>query len=141
MFGDIGERKVALAFLRAATASGQQPRELAIGVAVGSQQHHASRIARGNLRTNQQLQPALLGRRVGPHHAGQAVAIGNGERLVAKLGRAGDQFVGMRRPFEKRKIREAVQFGVTKPGMHRPPGHLLDLRRGAFRKKRWIGHV
>ena len=60
----------------------------------------------------EQFQPRLLGRHVGPDHAGQAIAIGNRQGGVLQLGRPLDQLIRVRGPFQKREIRLGVQFGV-----------------------------
>ena len=63
-------------------------------------------------RADDQLQPVLLRGDVGPHDAGEAVAVGDGESVVAASGRGGDQLVGVGGPFEEGVVRLAVQLGV-----------------------------
>ena len=57
------------------------------------------------------FKPAVLGRRMRPDHAGQAVHVGHRQRAIAQFRRALHQLVRMRRTLQEGEIRFAVQFG------------------------------
>jgi hypothetical protein len=65
------------------------------------------------------------------HHAGKAVAIGDCQRGVAQLGRPRRQLLRMRRAFEKREIRAAVQLGIA----NRRLDPLLASNRGGLKRQ------
>ena len=114
MFGDVGETQQAGAFLRFASTEGDQPRQSAISSPVGCQEHNRRSVDRRDLGSDQQLEADLLGRQMRPHHAGDAVRIGNRQCSISLFGRPLHEFIRMRRPLEKRKIRPAMQLGIRK---------------------------
>ena len=112
MLGDVVEAKPALAFGGAAAAEGDQPRQAAVGSAIGGPKHDRRGVVGRDFGAHDQFQALVLGGPVRPNHAGQAVAIGDRQRPIPQFGRAADELVGMRRPFEEREVRFAVELGV-----------------------------
>ena len=90
------------------------------------------RIVGRDFGADHQRQTIFLGGGVRPHHAGQRVAVGDGQRLIAQGDGPGHQFVGMRSSFEKRKVRFAMQFGVGQ-------GDRAGRRHGRARKLASVG--
>jgi hypothetical protein len=64
------------------------------------------------LGADDQVQTALGGLLVGVHHARQRALVGDGQRGVAQLARAIDQFLGRRGAGEEAEVAATVQFGV-----------------------------
>ena len=60
------------------------------------------------------LQPRqFLQRGIGPHHAGDRVAVGDGDGLQPQFGGAGHQLFGVRGPGEEGEVRGDAQFGIS----------------------------
>ena len=97
----IVEGKTALAFGSVAAAGGDQAREAAISFAVCSQEDYRRRIAGSDFGTDEKFELHLFDGAVGADDAGQTVAIGDGERLVAQFGGAAGEFVRMRSAFQE----------------------------------------
>ena len=115
-FGDVAEVERALALGRAQSTAGDQARKPRVGGAVGREQHNRGSIERREFGADQQVQLMLLRGHVGPHDAGQRVAVGDGQGRVAEFGGTLHQLFGVRRAAEKREVGEAVEFGVSRGG-------------------------
>ena len=113
VLGDIGEGEAAFALGRLAAASGQEPTEPAITMAVHRPEQDRAGIDHRDFGSDDQLEAGLPGRDVGADRAGQTVPIGDGHPGIAELGGLGDQLVGMRRPFQEREVRLAVKLDIT----------------------------
>ena len=97
-------------------------RQVCIARAVDGQEHDGLGVERMNLGADEQFQPHGLGRRMSPHHAGQALAIRYGQRGIAQFGGPGHEFIRMRRPGKERIVRLRMQLGITHPRRACPPG-------------------
>ena len=124
-----GEAQMELSLGRLAAAAGDQARQAAVAGPVGRPQHDARRVDQLDLGADDQLQVQVLGRRVGPHDAGQRVAVRHRQRGQAQLGGPLGQLVGMRGPLEKREIGFAVQLGIARPAR---AGRRTAAGRGRF---------
>jgi hypothetical protein len=82
--GDIGEIKLAFAFLGAALAQGQQAAQPAIGRAVARISEQARRVLKIEADADDQLDAGLLGGEMGADRAGERVPIGDGDGREAK---------------------------------------------------------
>ena len=125
MVEQVGQRQVTVALGGAAFAHGQQRAQPPVGRAVGGVDQHLQprRVVAGL--GDRQLQPAadgegqtgFFGRRVGPHHPGQAVAVGDGQPAVTQRRGALHQLVGVAGPGEEGEVGGAVEFGVGVVGV------------------------
>ena len=113
MFGDVGESQPAFAFGSISPAAGQQAAQPAVCGAVARQQDGPRSVGRSDFDTDQKFQSGRLGGDMRADDSGQAVAISNRQRPISQCQRRLHQLVGVRRSFQKRKIRPAVQFGVS----------------------------
>ena len=109
---DIVEGQQALALAGATLAEAEQPAQPAIGGARGGpgQQRQAVEIEPG---PHHERQLRILGRAMRPHHAGQRVAVGDGQRGEPQMPGLHRQLLGMRGPAQKGEIAGALQFGVA----------------------------
>jgi hypothetical protein len=146
----VRERNLKLSFGCPSPPQGDQPRQPAVRGPIGGPQDDGRRIVGRDFGADHQRQTVLPGGGVRPHHAGQRVAVGNGQRLVAQGDGLGYQLVGMRGSFEKREIRFAMQFRVGEiDGAGRRRGRIgkLASMRVEFRAWRiifrsdWSGRV
>ncbi len=110
--GDVVEMDCALSFGHAQATAGDQSREAAVGCPAGGVEEDGRGVLGDDLGADEQLQVRLFGCAVHSHGAGDRVAIGDGQGVVAEFGGALDQFVGMRRPAEKGEVGFAVELGV-----------------------------
>ena len=122
IFGQIVEGELKLAFLCTAAAAGDQAGQTAVGGAVGGPQDDRRGVDQCDLGADQQFQADLLRGAVCPHYAGQAVAVGDGQRRVAQLGGTLHEFVGMRSALQEREVRLAMQFCIPRSGRRRGRG-------------------
>ena len=109
MFGDIGQRQLAFAFLRPHLAQAEQPRQPAIAVAVDRISEQARRVGQVEPAADQRLQPRALARAVHPHDAGERVAVGDADRVHAELERRQHQLDRVRRAAQEREGRASRQ--------------------------------
>ena len=84
---------------------------------------------------------------MGPHHTGQRIAVGDGQRRITQLGGAPGQLFRMRSTAQERKIGLAAQLGIrpiapapVARAFDRCMGQLLDGMR-VFAEFGPIGHV
>jgi len=112
VFGDILPSEFTLAFRRLATASRDQPAQAAVSSPVRGPQHDGWSVHRRDLRADNQLQSAVLGRRMRADHSRQTVLVRHRQCLVSQLRRTLYQLVRMRGALQEREIRFAVQLGV-----------------------------
>ena len=104
---------MAFALRRAAPAEGEQPREPAIGGAVGRIGEQARRVAQKSSRApTMKRTPSLLRRHMSAHHAGQAVAVGDREGREAERRRGDRQLLRMRGAAQEGEIGGRLQLGV-----------------------------
>ena len=87
MLGDVGEADFALAFFGAHLAEAEQPRQPAIAVAIDGISEQARRIGEVEPAADQRLQPRTLAGAVHPDDAGERVAVGDPDRVIAELER------------------------------------------------------
>ena len=93
----IVEGEIAFALCRAAIAGGQQPRQALVALDIHRIGEQGITVPRLQARADEKLDPLLLrggmlvvvipDRRIGAHHAGQGVAVGDADRVVAELDR------------------------------------------------------
>ena len=102
----------ALSLGRSAATCGNQLAQVGIRSPIRDPDDEWQRILQVQFSANDQVQVMLFGRRVGADNSRQRIAIGNRQRVIAKLFGLRYQFVGVRRSFEKREIRFAMEFGV-----------------------------
>ncbi len=114
MPGHVGKIGGERAFVGPPAALGDQARQAAIRRAIGHPQHDRRRVAGRDFGADDQFQLDLFGGAVSPHDAGQAIAIGDRQRGIAQLGGAQHQLIGMRGPFQKRKVGFAMQLGIAR---------------------------
>ena len=113
----IFQSDLALALGRPALAQREQPREPAIGLPVTGKSQQAGGIVKIEAHADQQPNPGLARRHVGPHHPGKGVAVGNGHRLMPQGRRLGHQLLRMRGPAEEGEIAGHLKFGVAGHGV------------------------
>ena len=116
MVVEVVARQVAFALGGAPLAERQQPREPAIGRPVGREAQHARTIVEIEPRADDEADARRLGRHMGAHHAGQRVAVGDGERLEAERGGGDRQLVGVRRAAQEAEVRGDLELGVAGHG-------------------------
>ena len=104
MRDEIGVVEMAFALGRAALAEGQQPRQPAIGGAVRGIGEQARAVAQVEAAADDEPDPDLFRRMMRAHDAGQAVAVGDRDRLMAERGRGQHQLVRMRGAAQEREI-------------------------------------
>ena len=86
--------------------------EIAIAGTVLRQQNQLHAAGQNQLRTDNQLEPCLLGRHMRPHNAGDRTFVGNGQSAIAQRFSLLDQLLRMRSTAQKAEVRHAVQLGV-----------------------------
>jgi len=123
---DIGVVEMAFAFRGAPLAEGQQTGQPAIGGAVFGKGEEAGAVGEVEPHADHQADADCLRRVMGAHDAGDAVAVGDRDRLVAERRRGHHQLVRMRCAAQKREIGGDLQLRVARP----------PLRQNLFRKRR-----
>ncbi len=116
---------MARAFLGAALAARQQAAQPAIGGAVGREAEQARRVRQIEAAADDEAEVELLGGGMGAHHAGERVAVGDGDGAVAELARAQHQLGRMRGAAQEGEIGGDLQLGIG--------GHDADLQRKLVR--------
>ena len=111
---DIGQPQATIALRRAPLAEGQQPGEPAIGGPVGGIAEDFRPVLGHQAGADKQPQADLLGRDMGAHHAGQAVAVGDPEGRKAEGGRGGHQLIGMRGGTQKTEVGRGLELGIAR---------------------------
>jgi hypothetical protein len=114
---DIGVIEMAFAFWRAPFAKGKERRQPAIGGAILGIGEEAGAVAQIEAHADDEADANVLGRLMRADKAGDAVAVGNGDRLETKQSRLPDQLVGMRPAVQKREIAGRLQLGVIPSGI------------------------
>ena len=123
MLGHVIQRQPAFAFFRAAAAERDEPRQAAVGGAVGRPEDQRRGIGRRDFRADDELHAELFGGHVGADDSGQAVSIGHRDGRVAQFGGAIYQFLRVRSAFEEGEVRFGVKLGVhgsIKHSMQKP---------------------
>ena len=111
---DIRQDQVAVALLRPALAQGQQPGEPAIGGPVAGIAEDLRPVPGHQAGADQKPQAGLLGRDMGAHHPGQAVAVGHPDGGMAEGRGGGDQLARMRAAAQEAVVGRDLQLGVTR---------------------------
>ena len=101
-----------------APGAGDQRRQPPVAVTVAGQQHQPLAVVQRQLAAHDEVQPALLRRLVGAHHAGQRALVGDRQRAVAEAARRQHQLLRVRGAGEEAEVAEAVQLGVVRDGGH-----------------------
>lgn len=110
--GDVGEKKLTLAFFRTPLPQGKQPAQTAIGLAVCRVAQQAWRVLQIEPHADNKAQICILGGYVGTHHAGKGVAVGDGDgRKTQRLGLPG-QFLGVRGAPQEGEVGGYVQLRI-----------------------------
>ena len=112
---DVGERQVALAFLRAALTQRQEAAEAAVGFPVLRIADEAQAILEIETGADDEAKARLLGRHVRAHDAGERIAVGEAEPREAESFRLSHEFVRVRAPAQEREIRDHLQLGIGGP--------------------------
>ena len=120
MLEQIVEVQMALALGRAQVSLGQQPAQPPIGGAIPGIGEHVGRAvdeaSRAPVTTRKRADRRAVLARVDmrAHDAGERVAIGDADPGEAQLGRARDEFLGVRSAAQKRKIRRRRELGEAR---------------------------
>ena len=112
MRNDVGIVETAFAFGRAALAEGQQPRQPAIGGAIGGVGEQARTVGEIEAAADDKPDADHFRRMMRAHDAGKAVAVGDRDRLMAERRGGQHQLVGMRRAAQEREITGDLQFRI-----------------------------
>ncbi len=125
MGGEIVEGEVAGALGGAAVADRQQARQPLVGVEVGGIGEQRIAVARLETGADQELDllfrrrrmllVIFLDRRIGPHHAGQRVAVGDADGAVAEVERLQRELARMRAAAQEAVVGGDLQLGVHGP--------------------------
>ncbi len=122
MSGEILEADVALAFLRAPVAQGQQAGQALVGLEIGRIDEQGAAVACLEAAADQQPDPVarrilrvfLVARgRERAHHPRQRVAVGDADGGMAEFDRPLDQLLGMRAAAQEAVIGRDLQLGVV----------------------------
>ncbi len=114
MGDDIGVVEMAFALGRAPLSQGQEARQAAISGAVLRVGEEAGAVGEIEPDADDEADIGNLCGVMGAHQAGDAVPIGDRDRLVAERRGGRDQFVGMRGAAQEREIAGDLQFGVAR---------------------------
>jgi len=116
------EGEIALALRRPAIAGGQQARQSLVGFEVGGIGEQRIAVARLEAGADQQLDLLVrrcrmllvifLDRRIGPHHTGQRVAVGDADGGVAEVERLQHELARMRAAAQEAVVGRDLQLGV-----------------------------
>ena len=110
---DVVEAQLAFAFLGAHLAEAEQPRQPPIAVAVDRVERAGyGRIGEIEPAADQRLHPDVRARAVHPHHAGQRVAVGDADRIIAEQQRRGDQLDRVRRAAQEGEGRGDAKLDI-----------------------------
>ena len=115
---NIGQIELAIAFFGPPFADGQQLREAAIGGPVLRKHQQAGGILKIQPAAHHQAQPCLLGSHMGTNHAGQAVAVGDGDRRMTERGGLQYKLARVRCAPEERVIGGNLEFRVLDHANH-----------------------
>src|SRR5262249_19387493 len=107
---------MAFPFGGAAFAEGQQLREAAIGGAILGKSKQACTVAQIKAAPDDKTDPDLLCCMISADDAGEAVMVGDPDRLVAESGRGNHQLVRMRSPAQKREVGSDLQLCIHQDG-------------------------
>jgi len=91
--GDVLQVDRAPALRRSSATAGDQPTEPPVRGPIGREQHEWGGVDGRDFGPDQQVQVVLFRGQMSPDHAGQGVAVGDGQGTVAELGRLGDQLL------------------------------------------------
>ena len=138
---EIVEGEVALALGGAAVADRQQARQPLVGVEVGGIGEQGIAVARLEAGADQELGLLLRRRRmllviflqrcIGPHHAGQRVAVGDADGGMAELDRLQRQLTRMRAAAQEAVVGRDLQLGIHVVTRRRARGCAPAARRAA----------
>jgi hypothetical protein len=144
---DIVARQCVASFLRATPPAGDELRQVAVARAVGGEQHELRAVPERHLAADDERKTNALRGDVRADDARERAFVGEGEGRVTQRLRPLDELLRMRRAAQERKVREAMQFGVS--GKHlasvtarsarkRPsrPGQVLQATVGATTQAR-----
>ncbi len=106
-----------------------------IGFEIGRKTEKAGPVGEIEPGTDQQFQALPLGLFMSPHHAGQAVAIGDGDGFMAERSGGDHQLMRVRRSFEEGEIGGDLKLDVAH-GLHRYSIFSPQRSRRTRRKKR-----
>lgn len=120
---DVGHVDAALALERSKAPAGDEPRQPAVGWAVGGKQDEGRAVEGRDFGADDQLEGPVgvcgvvfPGGDVGPDGAGERVAIGDGEGFVAQGGGLVDELFRMRRSAQEGEVGQAIELGVANGG-------------------------
>ena len=109
---DVGARQRVAALGRAAPATGDELREVAVARTVRREQHELHAIGQRELAADDELQSAGFGRQMGADDAAERAFVGDGEGGIALRMGAFDQLLRVRCATQEGEVRQAVQLGV-----------------------------
>ncbi len=114
---EVGGEQPVLPLGRAGTREAHEFAQVAVAVAIGSQQQQTidrRPVLDAKAGADDQVQPAVLRRQVRAHHARHRALVGQRERAIAQRAGAVDQFLGVRGPLQETVVRQRVEFGVDR---------------------------
>lgn len=120
MVRQVGPVETTRTLASAPLAEGQQSTQAAVGRPIGWINQYGGLIDEFETAADHQSDPGRLGGLMRPYDAGDAVPVGNGERLQAADGRLGEQLVATTGAAQKREVGGALQFGIAP---RRGPAH------------------
>ena len=103
---------------RGATGLGNGLAQVAPTVQVVRQGHQGAAVRQGKFGAGQQLQAALFGLGMRPHQPGHRTRVGDGQCVVAQLGGARHQLLGVRGTALEAEVGQAMQLGIAGGGGH-----------------------
>ena len=112
MGGHVAPLQVAGALAGAALADAEQPAQARVGGAAGGVDQQRSAASEVEPAADDQAQLRLDGALVGARDAGEAVAVGDGERVVAEQLGLGEQLLDVRGAAEEGVVRGDLEFYV-----------------------------
>ena len=137
---EVVEGEVALPLRRPAVADRQQAGEPFVGFEIGGIGEQRIAVARLEAGADQQLESlfvrdrkffvVFLDRRIGPHHAGQGVAVGDADGGVAEADRLQRQLARVRAAAQEAVVGRDLQLGVHSLTRRRARGCAPAARRG-----------
>ncbi len=121
----IFQTQTRIAFAAAHLRARDELAEICVAALVFDQQHDPRTVFKGELAADDCLDAAPARMRREPHHAIEAVAIGERNCRQSQFGRALDQLFGMRPTLQKAEVGPRMELGIGVQGI--APGREVTL--------------